>query len=290
MRLQIFMSMLAAVLTAGSASGAVIRGRILEAAGGVPAGNVKVLLIQTGSRMSAGPGGEFTFTGLGTGRYTLRASDDAGRTVEKDAVVDSPEAVVEVNLTFAKLSRVPPGCVGEFTAYQAELGDAIARDPSAVRLEIGSFSPGDSIRPASVVVSVTDSTPSDVYLLKDHEPGGRMYLVRLTDAVTGAAVRANRPGGPPVEFVHGLSDVRRVASRHHAVIDTLDLHGFDFARLAPGDYLLQLIYVFPDSRLLPQERSAGFSGPIPTDQDIGGLYCMILRGRFESNLLPIHTR
>jgi hypothetical protein len=207
--------------------------------------------------------------------------------------VDSTSQILEVTVLLRVAGQaLVPGCIPEFTAYQSDLAHYLTTHPSALSFEISDFGTVDSAAGASVILSVTNNASYDIYLLKDRGYCRQMYVQKFVDASSKrmpsvGRILYNNLGEP---CLHDLGDVVRVPKNEKVVVDTIKLWQYDITRFSSGDYKLQLVYVFPQSRVIQDDLKYGLSSPIANEQGVGELYCMTLQGRFESNWLPVHIK
>ena len=225
------------------------------------------------------------------GPYVLRVNRMESRAKETDIAIGSSGQTI--NLTVLLMPRGPAvaGCVPDFEQYQSDLADFLSKNPAAISFQIDELTGPDSVSFGSVAVTVTNNTQFDLYIPKDYPNRGEMYIAKLLDSGGGAAkCRTVTDILVGVEFVHKASDIRRVPSKQKIVVDTVSIWQYARPCLPVGEYSLQLVYVFPESRELKDDEQFRLFSPVSGEQEIGELYCMVLRGRFESNILPVHLK
>ena len=265
---------------------ATVRGRVLDSRSSGPVRGARVVL--SGTTLGAGTdaGGAFSIEQVPIGKYIVRVSLAGSGQKDISIAVDSINQIVEMNVLYAVAGRpIVTGCIPEFMKYQSDLAAYLSAHPGAVSFEITEFRTGDSTVPASVIVTVKNDSPHDVYLLKDRDRRRQMYL-RILEGGSPRHV----PDGSQPAILHELGDVVRVPRMKTVVADTVSLRQYDFSRLTPGEYRLKLVYVFPMSRSLAEDARYPLSSPIENEKGIGELYCMTLQGRFESNWLTVQLK
>jgi hypothetical protein len=282
-----------ASLCATAGHSATVRGRVVNSRSSGPVANASVVLSGTRLTATSDSEGRFTIQGVPVGTYDLRAGLTGSGDKHITIAVDSVEQVVEVTIFLRVLGRpLVPGCIPEFTVYQSELAAYLKTHPGALSFEISDFREADSSTFASVMLTCVNNSPHDIYLMKDHDPCGQMYVQNLSDAssvpVQSNAMKLHSSAGEPC--LHELQDIIRIPKNGKVVADTVRLWQYDVAHLPSGDYRLQLVYVFPRSRSTGEDARYQLSSPMTDEKGIGELYCMTLRGRFESNVLSIHHK
>jgi hypothetical protein len=272
---------------------ATVKGRVLNSRSSAPVVGANVSLIGTTKGKTTDGNGTFVIEEVPFGKYTLSASFVGYKHKQVNITVDSTNQMVEVTILM-KLEDQPPiasGCIPDFVKYQSDLANYIAKYPASLTFQIRDFVFHDSTL-SSIVMTIMNDTPFDVYLLKDHGFGLQMYVQKLVDASSESV--QSRPvmfyDKPVGRLLHDLTDVIRVPQHQTRVVDTVQLWRYDFTQLPSGEYKFQLVYIFPQSRAGMDDAKYQFASPIASEEGIGELYCMTLRGRFESNWLPIQIK
>ena len=285
--------LLIALFVPAQVQSATVKGRVVNSRNSRPIQSATVLLVGTTLGSVTDSQGAFAINDVPPGHYVIRTSLIGAGQTEMSIAADSINQIIEVTILL-KVSDQPlvPGCSSEFANYQSELTRYMAAHPAALSFEIGTFEAEDSSSPASVILTVMNDTPYDVYLLRDHGYCMQMYVQKLIN-VASTAVRSKTfllhdksVGG----CLHDLTDVIRVPQHQTTLADTVKLWQYDIGHIPPGEYKLQLVYVFPQSRATSEELRYHVSSPIADEKGIGELYCMTLRGRFESNWLSIQIK
>ncbi len=276
-----------------NADAATVKGRVLNNRSSAPIAHVTVLLDGTTLGAATDDRGGFTILNVPVGHFNITATLTGNKPQKQSIVIDSAEQVLEITI-FLKVAdkSLVPGCIPDFIKYQAELATYLLAHPVAFSFEISNFLKGDTSYLSSVITTVTNNTPYDIYLLKDYDYGKQMYASKLLD-VSGKPVQWPKR----IQYIdtgkrlyHDLTDIIRVPKNRKVIADTVSLWNFDLEHLSAGDYNLQLVYIFPQSGARKDDLQYIFSSPILDANAIGELYCMTLQGRFESNWLPIRVK
>jgi hypothetical protein len=90
------------------------------------------------------------------------------------------------------------------------------------------------------------------------------------------------------ESIQDLSDLVRVPSQETRIVDTIAIWQYPAHKVSSGEYGIQFDYIFPQSRV--SRGDGGMVSPVADEKAIGEFFCMVLRGRFESNILPVYIK
>lgn len=266
---------------------ATIRGRILDSRSSAPVAGAAVLMYGTATVTRSDANGMFVLEHVSTGACSLVARFKGFEHKEFSVIIDSASQTVETTVLLSPGGRkLAPGCAPELASYQVDLAEYLANNPGSVTMQIANFQEVDSA--GSVQVVFTNNTSVDLYIEKD-KPSGQMYIQKLAD-VSMTPVKAGQWPNPFGGVLHELSDVVRIPQHQTVTVDTVKLWQYDLRHVPPGEYNVQLVYVFPKSRKGAEDSHFQLESPVPDEASVGELYCMTLQGRFASNWLTVHIK
>ncbi|HTK80964.1 MAG TPA: carboxypeptidase regulatory-like domain-containing protein [Bacteroidota bacterium] len=266
---------------------ATIRGRVLDSRSSASVAGAAVLIFGTATETRTDANGVFVLENISAGAYGLRASCKGFEHKEFPVTIDSASQTFEITVLLTPGGRtLAPGCAPELASYQVDLAGYLAKNPGSVTVQVKNFQEVDSV--GSVEVEFTNSTSVDLYIEKDRR-GAQMYIQKLAD-VSMTPVKAAQWPDPFGGVQHELSDVVRIPQHQTVTVDTVKLRQYDFRHLRPGDYKVQMVYVFPQSRKGAEDSQYRLASPVLDEASVGELYCMTLQGRFASNWLTVHVK